>query len=115
MARALKPAELDAARQKATSWQPQPLDARANGTNMPQDWVEKSNGSASIDMDKAIRNIQAILNRSGYDAGQPDGLMGRKTLAAIKAFQRQNGLPDDGNISEALVRKLLAQNEARGA
>ncbi|TRL42943.1 peptidoglycan-binding protein [Rhizobium straminoryzae] len=115
VARALKPAELDAARQKATSWQPQPLDARANGTNMPQDWVEKGNGSASIDMDKAIRNIQAILNRSGYDAGQPDGLMGRKTLAAIKAFQRQNGLPDDGNISEALVRKLLAQNEARGA
>lgn len=115
VARALKPAELEAARQKAATWQQQPLDPRANGTNMPQDWVEKGNGSASIDMDKAIRNIQAILNRNGFDAGQPDGLMGRKTLAAIKAFQRQNGLPEDGNITEALVRKLLAQTEARGA
>lgn len=115
VARALKPAELESARQKAAAWQQQPLDPRANGTNMPQDWVEKGNGSASIDMDKAIRSIQAILNRNGFDAGQPDGLMGRKTLAAIKAFQRQNGLPEDGNITEALVRKLLAQTEARGA
>ena len=69
----------------------------------------------SIDMGKAIRNIQAILNRNGFDAGQPDGLMGKKTVTAIRAFQRSNGLAEDGTISEALVRKLLEKNKVQGA
>jgi localization factor PodJL len=115
VANALKPAQLESAKARLANWKQQPLDAKANGTNIPADWSTKADTSASIDMGKAIRNIQAILNRNGYDAGQPDGLMGKKTVTAIRAFQRSNGLAEDGNISEALVRKLLEKNKVQGA
>lgn len=115
VANALKPAQLESAKARLANWKQQPLDAKANGTNIPADWSTKADAAAGIDMGKAIRNIQAILNRNGYDAGQPDGLMGKKTVTAIRAFQRSNGLAEDGNISEALVRKLLEKNKVRGA
>ncbi|MDO1580933.1 peptidoglycan-binding protein [Rhizobium oryzicola] len=114
VANALKPDQLKAAREKAESWKPQPLDPKSNTISSAEAWGDKTQ-NASVDMGKAIRNIQAILNRKGYDAGQPDGMMGKKTVQAIKAFQRKNGLPDDGNVTEALVRKLLEQNGPKGA
>lgn len=115
VAKALKPAQLESAKARLAGWKQQPLDVKANGTNLPTEWVNKADTSASIDMGKAIRNIQAILNRNGFDAGQPDGLMGKKTVTAIRAFQRSNGLAEDGTISEALVRKLLEKNKVQGA
>jgi localization factor PodJL len=58
-------------------------------------------------MKKAIRNIQTILNKNGYDAGSADGVMGAKTKQAIAAFQKANGMDATGEIDEQLVRKLL--------
>jgi localization factor PodJL len=115
VANALKPEQLQSARAKVEQWKAQPLDDRSNSVNLPDEWVGKSLTTASIDMEKAIRNIQAILNRNGYDAGTADGMMGKKTVTAIKAFQKKNGLAEDGTISEPLVRKLLEQNDAKGA
>ncbi|WP_377298400.1 peptidoglycan-binding protein [Rhizobium sp. SGZ-381] len=115
VASAMKPAQLESARQKVASWKQQPLDPEANGTQPPADWAARAEASAPVDMEKAVRNIQAILNRNGFDAGQPDGRMGKKTVSAIRAFQRSNGLAEDGTISEALVRKLLEKNKVQGA
>ncbi|KQZ50705.1 hypothetical protein ASD54_10875 [Rhizobium sp. Root149] len=112
--RALKPDQLAKAKAAADSWTVKPLDQRANSVNIPTEWSGGAQTSTgSIDMGKAIRNIQAILNKNGYDAGQPDGLMGKKTIAAIKSFQKSNGMSDDGNITEELVRKLLEQHQAK--
>lgn len=58
-------------------------------------------------MKKAVRNIQAILNKNGYDAGQPDGVMGAKTKQAIASFQKANGMDATGEVNEEVVRKLL--------
>ena len=43
-------------------------------------------------MKKVVQNIQRILNKKGYDAGNADGVMGQKTKAAIIAFQSDNEL-----------------------
>ncbi len=115
VANALKPDQLQSAKAKAELWKPQPLNEKANSVHLPDEWVAKGQTTATVDMEKAIRNIQAILNRNGYDAGQADGMMGKKTVAAIKAFQKKNGMAEDGNISEPLVRKLLEQNQTKGA
>lgn len=112
--RALKPDQLARAKAAAEAWSPKPLDQKANSITIPDAWGGKAEATTgAIDMGKAIRNIQAILNKTGYDAGQPDGLMGKKTIAAIKAFQKSNGMADDGNITEELVRKLLEQHQAK--
>ena len=77
---------------------------------VPADWGGDSTQTASVDMGKAIRNIQAILNNNGYDAGQPDGIMGAKTVAAIKEFQKAEGMEPSGEVTDELVRKLLERN-----
>ena len=61
-------------------------------------------------MKKAVRNIQAILNNNGFDAGTPDGVMGKKTTAAIKAFQSSIGMEVTGEIDDKLVKELLERN-----
>ncbi|MBM3343157.1 MAG: lytic murein transglycosylase [Betaproteobacteria bacterium] len=54
------------------------------------------------------REVQRLLNERGFDVGTPDGLIGPRTQAAIKAFQEKNGLTGPpragGKLLEALRR-----------
>ena len=63
----------------------------------------------------AVSRVQAGLTRLNYDPGPIDGRQGAQTTAAIKAYQRDNGLLQDGRASIELAshidRKLqTAQN-----
>jgi len=54
-------------------------------------------------MDPAsVRDIQAELQRRGYDVGPVDGRLGPRTQTAIREFEQQNGLPVDGQPSASL-------------
>ncbi|MBW3097459.1 peptidoglycan-binding protein [Pseudohoeflea coraliihabitans] len=107
---ALQPDQAEAARQLVADFEAGELDRAANIVDIPPEWQGTETRTASVDMTKAIRNIQAILNNNGYDAGKPDGIMGAKTVAAIKAFQKAEGLEPNGKVTDALVRKLLERN-----
>ncbi|NMA99693.1 MAG: lytic murein transglycosylase [Phyllobacteriaceae bacterium] len=50
--------------------------------------------------------LQALLNRAGFDTGTPDGVVGPKTRAAVMAYQQAAGLPADGHISGLLYDRL---------
>lgn len=43
-----------------------------------------------------VKQIQTKLKRWGYYNGSVDGIYGSKTLSAVKAFQKKNGLTVDG-------------------
>lgn len=43
-----------------------------------------------------VREIQTRLKRWGYYSGNVDGIYGDQTVAAVKYFQRKNGLKVDG-------------------
>ena len=43
-----------------------------------------------------VIQIQTKLKRWGYYNGEIDGIYGSQTLAAVKLFQRKNGLTVDG-------------------
>ncbi|KQW31816.1 peptidoglycan-binding protein [Rhizobium sp. Root274] len=111
VANAMKPDQLERARAEVDLWKVTPLDPDANSANTPDEWAGKGLKTASIDMKKAIRNIQAILNKNGFDAGNPDGVMGAKTVTAIKAFQTSIGEEPNGQVSDKLVKELLARNK----
>ena len=53
-----------------------------------------------------VRELQELLNRNGFDSGEPDGRVGRQTRAAIRAYQQSAGLPIDGYASVALLQAL---------
>ena len=53
-----------------------------------------------------VRELQDLLNRNGFDSGEPDGRVGRQTRAAIRAYQQSRGLPMDGYASVVLLQAL---------
>ncbi|WP_422038101.1 peptidoglycan-binding protein [Rhizobium sp. PP-CC-3G-465] len=106
----LSPDQLTAAKAKVAAWKPATLDPKGNDTTVPDTWVGKGTKTSSVDMKKAVRNIQAILNNNGFDAGTPDGALGAKTVNAIKAFQTSIGQEPNGRITDALVKELLKRN-----
>jgi len=54
-----------------------------------------------------VRDIQQALADAGYDPGPIDGIRGRKTIEAIKAFQEANGLTPDGIVGPLTIAKLF--------
>ena len=51
-------------------------------------------------------DLQKTLKALGFDPGPIDGLPGRKTTAAVVAFQTANHLQPDGIVGPATLRKL---------
>jgi localization factor PodJL len=116
IAKSLRPEQLQRARASVELWKAKEPNAEANSADIPESWQESPGQTASVDqaqsvdMKKAIRNVQGILNKNGYDAGAADGVMGERTKLAIRAFQKDNGLDPTGNVDKALVEALLAKN-----
>ena len=50
-----------------------------------------------------------MLNGLGYAAGPVDGHYGGKTAEAVRAFQRDNGLPQDGRVTPNLIAALSSR------
>jgi hypothetical protein len=66
----------------------------------------------------SLVEIQQKLKKLGYYKGTVDGLTGPKTRAAIRAFQRDNGLRIDGKygpMTEKTVNEQLKEREERNA
>lgn len=55
-----------------------------------------------------VRRAQSLLNRAGYSVGKPDGLAGRKTAAALSAFQKSNGLKQTAKLNKRTLAALEA-------
>lgn len=52
------------------------------------------------------KKIQTALQRAGFSPGPIDGIFGAKTLQAVKAFQRSQGLAVDGIVGSMTWKKL---------
>lgn len=53
-----------------------------------------------------VTQIQTKLKRWGYYNGNVDGIYGSQTLAAVKYFQRKNGLKVDGIAGPATLKAM---------
>ncbi len=110
--RSLTPEQLERARNAVKLWKATPLDDAANATNVPDAWTDGNAApTGAVDMKKAVRNIQIILRKNGFDTGGVDGQMGDKTRAAIAAFQKANGQKPTGEVDQKLVQLLLQKNK----
>ena len=57
-----------------------------------------------------VRLVQGHLNHRGFDAGVVDGIFGRRTKAAVKAFQESQGfLKVDGVVNGDTFGALFLQ------
>lgn len=79
------------------------LERKAPGSRQAR---AMASAPAASDRQALVKEIQAGLATLGYKPGPADGLMGKKTANAISAFQKDNGLPVDGSISEELLKRI---------
>jgi len=56
-----------------------------------------------------VRDIQAGLQKLGYDPGPADGQFGSKTEGAIRQFQQDAGLPVDGQPTASLLQSIRSR------
>jgi hypothetical protein len=52
------------------------------------------------------KEMQRLLTQRGFDAGDPDGVIGSKTVEAIRAYQQARGMAVTGEPSQALLQAL---------
>jgi membrane-bound lytic murein transglycosylase B len=59
-------------------------------------------------------DAQSALVKLGFNPGQPDGVVGVSTRAALRGWQKSMGIAADGYLSPDMVRRLraAAQNKA---
>ncbi|MDO4618413.1 MAG: spore cortex-lytic enzyme [Clostridia bacterium] len=62
-----------------------------------------------------VRQIQQKLIEWGYLSGTADGIYGAKTEAAVKRFQKNNGLTQDGIAGPATLRSMGISTNTTGA
>ncbi len=55
------------------------------------------------------RDLQRVLDRLGYNPGPVDGVIGRKTRAAIRLFQEGADLPVTGEPTDVVLKALYAE------
>ena len=65
--------------------------------------------SPSMPVDQSVRQIQGILQERGYDPGPLDGVMGKKTRAAVQQFQRDQRLAATGEIDASTKGELFSR------
>jgi len=69
--------------------------------------------AASLDRED-IRNVQKSLTDKGFDPGTIDGLMGPRTRAGIREYQKSENLPVTGRLDAETAGKLGVGPESMG-
>ena len=56
---------------------------------------------------EAVRAVQRQLVELGFAPGYPDGRLGPDTIAALREFEQESGLPVDGRLDEATLDAIF--------
>ncbi len=59
-----------------------------------------------------VMYLQQALNGLGFEAGPVDGMLGKRSRAAISSYQKRHELPISGKLTPALVQRLFEEQNA---
>ncbi|HXV01526.1 MAG TPA: peptidoglycan-binding protein [Caulobacteraceae bacterium] len=76
-------------------------DRFAGGAGVVTPWPHE----IALSLDERLA-AQAALAKLGFNPGVADGLVGVSTRAALRSWQKTQGLPADGYLSAAMVERL---------
>ncbi len=91
-------------RRRARAYNPKRSDRAANGNLGVRAWEQPTATQ--------VAEIQRLLNRLGYSAGEPDGQVGARTVEAIRAFEASSGADPEGEATLSLLRQLRIASPA---
>ena len=116
----LSPVLVESVRAKASAWIPQQAPEHANVVTIQDPaWQNASAltqiapAQSEIEKQPAVQDpiglTQQLLDKLGFNIGDPDGKMGTRTTNAIRLFQLQSGMKVTGEVTEDLISKLQAK------
>ncbi len=77
--------------------------------NQPSEPPPPATVSPQANKREAAMELQRSLNTLGFDAGPVDGLPGRRTAAAVRAFQASRGFPVTGELTSLQRLSLVTE------
>ncbi|MFW6027599.1 MAG: DUF1036 domain-containing protein, partial [bacterium] len=87
--------------------------ARLDKSDSAKDWTMEFRELRSYSLKRAlIAGVQRLLFDVGYNAGQIDGYVGRRTAMSISNFQSRTGMTVNGQPSAEMIDKLLERATA---
>lgn len=63
-------------------------------------------GQAAAGNKQQLRAVQEVLKERGMYEGEVDGIMGPKTQAALREFQKKEGLQETGRLDQQTMARL---------
>lgn len=106
VAKQMRPDQLAQVRGEVEIWRPATLKESANSVEIPAEWRAAPEVTASLSNAQMILKTQSILTTLGFKPGPADGLMGAKTVNAIKKFQKRAGVKINGKVTPELISAL---------
>ena len=87
--------------------------APGSGSSMPSSGAGSTSGTSKSGTSmnggagsEQVKSVQKALQDKGMDPGPIDGVMGPKTMAALKAFQKDQKLTESGRLDDQTREKL---------
>jgi localization factor PodJL len=116
----LSPLVVESVRAKAKAWVPQQAPEHANVVTIqdaawqsPQSLTQVAPAQSEIQKQEPVNDpvglTQKLLDKLGFNIGDPDGKMGVRTTNAIRLFQLQSGMKVTGEITDDLISQLQAK------
>ena len=113
----LSPLVVETVRARARAWAPKQAPENANVVTIqdpawqaPQSVSQSPPAETAVEKQQAaadpIGEAQRLLNKLGFNIGEPDGRMGVRTTNAIRLFQLQYGLKVTGEVTADLISQL---------
>lgn len=89
-------------------WSMAPVDLAANFAPIGS-WSDSFDPGEEITNKEVITRVQQALAKLGFDVGTADGVVGRKTRDAIRAFEKSTGMSEGGEVNPRLLAVLGSQ------
>lgn len=101
---ARRPTRRTPARRGATS--ARATSSRAASSTQREPRPAETSGASPTDDRATMMRAQQSLAALGYSVGEPDGVAGTRTVAAIRRFQADKDLPQTGRLDDATMNAL---------
>lgn len=89
-------------------WSMAPVDLAANFAPIGS-WSDSFDPGEVITNKEVVTRVQQALAKLGFDVGTADGVVGRKTRDAIRAFEKSTGMSEGGEVNPRLLAVLGSQ------
>ena len=100
--------------------------SESGSSNRSTSGMENNSGSTNTGMTQGsmrgrmeghgnVQAVQEALKQKGFDPGTIDGVMGPKTMAALRSFQQSNSLQATGRLDAQTAQQLGVESSANGS